>query len=638
MKRILFIFIVLAFLGTVNILAQTQIWDEAGLNNIRNTNLTLSSDYIQMADITITSNWIPIGTDSARFTGTYNGNGFEIIGLNSTTGGLFGITNEATISNVSLNDISIHSTVGTVGGLVGHAINTKIENCSTGPFGVIEQFDIEAGGGDVGGLVGILEGTHLDGAEFISYIKNSYNQVTVKGNERVGGLVGSTLIWGEHPNLQPRYSLIYRCFNIGPVVDSQKVGGLVGMNAEGSTIEECWSANTVDAEEQVGGLVAVNYGYILNCFSICGRPVIGDYVGGLVGVNYSTGVVQNCYSSRVVQLAGEMQHPGGLIGWGAPGQTPPPPTEPTGYGEVINSYWCVDRSGVDSLGYSNNYDILYNSGKLGAARTQEEMAVLPYAPNTYVSWLADWYDNIDPYIWEATEADGPSLGYPVLFGVTFVWDCRLDNPLPVELSSFTATVIAAIAVNLQWRAETETNVLGYNVYRSEYNDMGDAIKINGPVIIAYNSSAPTNYSFLDEEVMPETTYYYWLESVDLDMTNAFHGPVSVMIAYDDDDDGSIPPIPLETKLIGAYPNPFNPGTHIAFSLEETARVTISIYNNRGQFIRTLTFEQEFTAGKDHSIYFDGKNHLGNEIKTGIYFYNMKTDNNYSEVKKMLLLK
>ncbi len=635
MKRILFIFVVLTFLGTVNIFAQTEIWTAGELDNIRSSNITLSSDYIQMTDITLAGDWDPIGTESVPFTGTYNGNGYEIIGLNSTIGGLFGVTEDAFIMNVALNNISIATMSGTVGGLVGHAKNTRIENCYTGPFGKIEQLDISGGGGDVGGLVGILEGTALgDNDEFISYIKNSYNQVTVSGDNRVGGLVGSTLIW---PNGLERYSWIYRCYNIGPVVDSDKVGGLIGMNAEGSKIEECWSANTVQAEQQVGGLVGINYGHILNCYSICGRPVIGDYVGGLVGVNYASGVVENCYSSRVVQLAGEMQHPGGLIGWGAPGQTPPPPTEPSGYGEVINSYWCVERSGVDSLGYSTNYDILYLSGKLGAARTQDEMAVQIYATNTYVTWQADWYDD-NPYIWEATLSDGPSLGYPVLADVPFVWNCHFDVPLPVELSSFTAIVISTGAVNLEWRAETETNVLGYNVYRSEYNDLGDAVKINGPVIIANNSSTPSNYSFLDEEIIHGSTYYYWLESVDLDLSNAFHGPVSVLIAYDDDDDDNdIPEIPLVTELIGAYPNPFNPGTHIKFSLEETSSVTIVIYNVRGQYVKTLASNREFEKGRNHTLFFDGKNHLGKEVKSGVYFYIMTTED-YREVKKMLLLK
>jgi len=175
MKRILFIFVVLTFLGTVNIFAQTEIWTAGELDNIRSSNITLSSDYIQMTDITLAGDWDPIGTESVPFTGTYNGNGYEIIGLNSTIGGLFGVTEDAFIMNVALNNISIATMSGTVGGLVGHAKNTRIENCYTGPFGKIEQLDISGGGGDVGGLVGILEGTALgESDEFISYIKNSY--------------------------------------------------------------------------------------------------------------------------------------------------------------------------------------------------------------------------------------------------------------------------------------------------------------------------------------------------------------------------------------------------------------------------------------------------------------------------------
>jgi len=213
-----------------------------------------------------------------------------------------------------------------------------------------------------------------------------------------------------------------------------------------------------------------------------------------------------------------------------------------------------------------------------------------------------------------------------------------DNSSPsVELSLFNIAITGNLHVQLQWTAETETHMLGYNVFRSQVEEIAESQKINNKLIGAYNSSTPTDYSYVDVEVNSGETYYYWLEFYDTNMTSQFYGPISVLVNEKEEDPVS-PEALLKTKLIGSYPNPFNPGTYIAFSLDETARVTISIYNNLGQFIRTLTANREFEAGRQHSVYFDGKNHQGKDITSGIYFYILKTDTGYREARKMLLLK
>jgi hypothetical protein len=215
-------------------------------------------------------------------------------------------------------------------------------------------------------------------------------------------------------------------------------------------------------------------------------------------------------------------------------------------------------------------------------------------------------------------------------------DCG-EVPLPVELSSFNAVVTANLYVQLLWTAETETNMLGYNVFRSEDEEVSNALKFNDVLIGASNGSVAANYSYTDMDVVPGMTYYYWLEINDLDLTTQFYGPISVLVNLEEEGP-EIPSIPLETKLIGAYPNPFNPGTSIGFSLAEPSRVTITIYNSKGQLIRTLINSQEFAEGRNHSVYFDGKNQQGKDIASGIYFYIMQTNTDHSEVKKMLLLK
>ena len=84
-----------------------------------------------------------------------------------------------------------------------------------------------------------------------------------------------------------------------------------------------------------------------------------------------------------------------------------------------------------------------------------------------------------------------------------------------------------------------------------------------------------------------------------------------------------------------YPNPFNPETQISFQLPTTAHVILKIYNACGQEITTL-LDRTYAAG-EHSIRWKGKDINGNQVPSGVYFYQIKAGE-FSQVKKMNLLK
>jgi endo-1,4-beta-xylanase len=86
--------------------------------------------------------------------------------------------------------------------------------------------------------------------------------------------------------------------------------------------------------------------------------------------------------------------------------------------------------------------------------------------------------------------------------------------------------------------------------------------------------------------------------------------------------------------ISNYPNPFSETTTIAFTLTESAHVTIEIYNVISRRIDILVDEIK-TAG-DYEITWDGKNHSGQTMSSGVYFYRIKA-NNFSNTGKMTLL-
>jgi hypothetical protein len=79
-----------------------------------------------------------------------------------------------------------------------------------------------------------------------------------------------------------------------------------------------------------------------------------------------------------------------------------------------------------------------------------------------------------------------------------------------------------------------------------------------------------------------------------------------------------------------YPNPFNPNTNIEFSIPNEEFVEINIYNSLGQKVKNLI--NGVIPSGSHSLKFEGEGY-----SSGIYFYQLKT-NNYTNSKKMLLLK
>jgi len=210
-----------------------------------------------------------------------------------------------------------------------------------------------------------------------------------------------------------------------------------------------------------------------------------------------------------------------------------------------------------------------------------------------------------------------------------------DPTLPVELSSFTAVLTSDMYVLIKWIAESETNHSGYNILRAEKKDLAIAQRINAQIVDeGIATGTQISYSYTDFEAYTNMVYYYWLESVSLDGISSYYGPLTVTIG--DPTQEPLPPeVLMATKLLNAYPNPFNPNTNIRYSIKDAGKVRIDIYNMKGQVIQTLTAEHN-TPGF-YQIAWDGCDANGNPVASGIYMYRM-TSGNYSSAKKMVLAK
>jgi hypothetical protein len=98
------------------------------------------------------------------------------------------------------------------------------------------------------------------------------------------------------------------------------------------------------------------------------------------------------------------------------------------------------------------------------------------------------------------------------------------------------------------------------------------------MIPATNTSTTQTYSITDAEVAIGSTYYYWLESVDMGHST-FFGPPSVLV------EGEVPTVlPEYTTMRNAYPNPFraNTGTTIEVNVKAGETGQVTVYNVLGQ--------------------------------------------------------
>ena len=99
-------------------------------------------------------------------------------------------------------------------------------------------------------------------------------------------------------------------------------------------------------------------------------------------------------------------------------------------------------------------------------------------------------------------------------------------------------------------------------------------------------------------------------------------------------------IPEETVLLANYPNPFNPETWIPYQLASPSEIVITIYDTRGSVIRRLDLGHQregYYTSRGRAAYWDGRNDVGERVASGIYFYQLQTDN-VSLLRKMVILK
>ncbi|MCZ6679553.1 MAG: T9SS type A sorting domain-containing protein, partial [Candidatus Poribacteria bacterium] len=221
-------------------------------------------------------------------------------------------------------------------------------------------------------------------------------------------------------------------------------------------------------------------------------------------------------------------------------------------------------------------------------------------------------------------------------GAAYVYEAIADASLPVELAAFAGSMTPD-GIRLQWRTASETNNLGFHVYRSTAKD-GNYVRITPALIRGHGTVAtPYDYSFVDDTAVERQTYWYLIEDVDFSGVTERSDPIQVVIT------GKavrLEVLPTQFALYQNYPNPFNPETWIPFQLSKAASVQISIYDSDGRRIRTIergTQPIGTYITRDKAVYWDGRSDTGERVSSGAYFYYFRAGD-YSATRKMIILK
>ncbi|MFZ1280731.1 MAG: T9SS type A sorting domain-containing protein, partial [Ignavibacteriaceae bacterium] len=196
--------------------------------------------------------------------------------------------------------------------------------------------------------------------------------------------------------------------------------------------------------------------------------------------------------------------------------------------------------------------------------------------------------------------------------------------IPVELTSFAASVGTDNQISVVWSTATELNNSGFNLERKLDSEWQKVAFIEGKG----TTTEKTEYSFVDKFKYEsfQGTIQYRLKQIDFDGTSSYSKVASVEVDF----------TPKEYTLFQNYPNPFNPSTTIKFALPFDSNVRIAVYNLIGEQVEVI-FDQVKEVGY-HNISWNASS-----LASGVYIYTIEAKSldglqKFNSVKKMMLVK
>ena len=233
---------------------------------------------------------------------------------------------------------------------------------------------------------------------------------------------------------------------------------------------------------------------------------------------------------------------------------------------------------------------------------------------------------IDP---TAEIASGGAAVISIVSGGAQSWYVQFEQALPVDsghtyIISYTAqTTESSKAIDVSIQANADP----YPVYYQMTPTL-ESLQDYGPYI--WESAITDHNAYIRFNIGTTDNMTFWLDNVKV-IDESLTG---LRNRKPPNADG----VPTKQLLSQNYPNPFNPSTTIQYRLPEEGTVTLTLYNLRGQSVRTLV--QENQKSGDHSVRWNGENEAGERVPSGVYVYQLKAqtaDRSSTLSRKIMLL-
>lgn len=198
------------------------------------------------------------------------------------------------------------------------------------------------------------------------------------------------------------------------------------------------------------------------------------------------------------------------------------------------------------------------------------------------------------------------------------------HSLPIVLSSFAGTVVSRNRVRLNWSTLSELNNYGFEVQRRS-DSLLEFLTIPGGFVPGHGTTiTPQSYTFTDSAALQGRSEYR-LKQIDLNGDVHLTDPIQIDILTEVASTRT-----SHFRLEQNFPNPFNPTTTLRYSLERTAHVRLTLYDELGKEITRIV---------------DGEKHQGvhevvlrtQNFSTGTYFYRLESEGK-SDTRRLVVLK